>query len=146
MKAAKRGMKWHTVLIWYGLFFRAISEAWNGFVYMLSAISDDGTRLTLPEKSTLIVFGLALFFFAIYAVYTRFELARFRRRAPLELTILTTMDFSIRLASALVNTLVLHQSIAELITPLAFWNTFWPILCLLINYVYYKKRADLFVH
>ena len=146
MKATKRGMKWHTFLIWYGLFFRAIREAWNGFVCMVSAFIDDGMERTLPEKATLIVFGLVLCFFAIYAVYTRFELARFRKRAPLELTILTTMGFILRLASAFISTLVLHQSIAELITPLAFWKTFWPILCLLINYVYYKKRADLFVH
>ena len=47
MKATKRGMKWHTFLIWYGLFFRAIREAWNGFVCMVSAFIDDGIERTL---------------------------------------------------------------------------------------------------
>ena len=146
MKATKQGMKWHTFLIWYGLFFRAIHEVLNGIVYILSALMSDGVQRTVLEKGTLIVFGLAAFFFAIYAVYTRFELARFRKRAPLELTTLTAMDFIIRLASVSVSMLVLHRSIAELITPLAFWKMFWPVPCLVINYYYYNKRTDLFVH
>lgn len=150
-KVTTHPMGWYKFLIYFGLFAGAAVNLYNG-VMALTGEHYDGLKETVyyvfPEmKSTDMIFGVLCIGLAVLGVYARFRLSAYKANAP-------QMVVSLYLAAigASVFYLVRVNSIVSTVDPNAMdMSSVMPQLCTsavmaIVNYVYFKKRADMFVN
>ena len=140
-------MKWFKFLINFALWVGALDSLWSAY-QLLSGSIYDGYAETVyayfPGMSAcdkvLGVFSIAC---AVFMIYTRFQLARFRKNGPTCLYVayiakdLMLLIYGV-VASALIGTWALDAD--TLISFLA------SVVVLIINISYFKKRSYLFVN
>ena len=141
-------MKWFKFLIWFTLFVAALSNLVTG-LNMLTGNQYEGLAnrvyaLFKDLKTVDMLFGLLMIGLAAFAIYTRFRLSGFYKNGPLLLNIVYGANAGIGLiyliaadaATKGVLNLDYSSAIISLVTSIAM---------IIINAVYFKKRAHLFV-
>ena len=140
-------MLWHKFLIYFVLWFGAAVNLANGIAYFYAAKSMS-TMLINPVVNIHhmqildVVMGVVLILQAAFAIYTRFQLAAFKAKAPWLLIAFYALGGIINFGFS-----VATSFITEGVT---FYDEFVSlavaaIMCV-INYVYFKNRADLFIN
>ena len=126
-------MKWHKFLIYFQLFLAAILNALNGIGYFAAFFSD---------RSAIYIFrGVLCVVTAVLAIYVRFRLAGFHKNAPRVYSIFLGITCALQIISLIDSFGTGIYAVSSAVGAL-----FAGVLMLVLNSIYYSKRADLFVN
>ena len=143
-------MKWHKFLIYFALWLSGIGNALTGLglvtggAYGSTGVSAQQVYTVFPNlKPVDIILGLAAIVLGVMLIVVRFDLAKFKQNAPKKLLILYGVSAVFALVYPLLGSAVTTLSFMELWNP---GTLVGGILGIVINKVYYDKRAHLFVN
>lgn len=154
-------LKWHKFLIYFSLWAGAILTLGYSAAFFTGAVYGEvGRRFyqVFPLIQWLdIAYGLVLAALAAYQIYTRFQLAGFRKDAPKKFLNLHVATFITTLAYVLCFAVMATRQLINLGYPDAaervwyfvgksFWQLLSIVIMFLINKKYYDKRKELFVN
>lgn len=144
-------MKWYKFLIYFSLFASAVLNALSGITQMLGTVYGDAQTIaavykTFPALRPVdIVYGILLIAVAVFAIYTRQQLAHYRSNGPtclyalygatMALSVIYLVIVSIVIKDATFTATVVSQSMPGLISS---------AVVLALNIVYFRKRKALF--
>ena len=144
-------MKWFKFLIYFSLFAGAVLNLINGISTMLGTQYGEYSELVYSTFEALRPFdlfcGIYLILMAGFSIYARFRLAQFRKNGPTMLTLVYIAAAVFALIQVAGSMAILPQdswgdiNFTSVISTLAS-NIFWIV----INHIYFKKRAYLFVN
>ena len=140
------GLGWHKFMIYFSLFAGAILNLSQG-VQLIAGVqygdlAEQVYNYYRGLKSVDVLYGCSLIVVAAFFVYTRFRLAAFKRGAPKLLTILYSCTILLTL---------LYLALVDSITGISMMDTsvissiVGSVTMAVINVLYYKRRANLFV-
>lgn len=140
-------MKWFKFLVNFALWASAVLGVWNSVRMLTGLIYGSDAELVYSFLPTLRVYDLAygvlLLACAAFAVFTRFQLARFRKNGPACLYTLYIAQEVLAIAYAAVVAAMIGDS-STLSDTLV--STVTVVVMLIINVNYFRKRRHLFVN
>lgn len=156
-------LKWYKFLIYFSLFAAAFISFVSGVSRIISAtigeyfyFFNEGNFLKFNEirKPIDIVYGILLFGMCALAIITRQHLAKFKRSGPILLYVFYVLSFSIDQLHSAAYYIAAQSS---LLTDYAVVRGLFSLsefvisaICtgifLLLNYIYFNKRQNLFVN
>ena len=158
-----RPMKWYKFLIYFFLFVAAFSFFVSGLSQIIGATIGEnfhfspGQKISEFNKITKpidIVYGILLFGLCALAIITRQHLAKYKRSGPVLFYIYYGLSFALSHLHSAIYYIVAQEtlsseyatirgyfSLTEFIISLIFTGVF-----LLLNYIYFNKRQNLFVN
>ncbi len=148
-------MNWYKFLIYFALFAGAVLNLISGIMQLTGAQYDGAAELVYAYFGSLkvidILFGLATIGAAIYGVYVRFELAKLKKGAPQKLTILYILVVAISVIYLIAVAVVLSSAntgigLGDLMSPSVIGSLIGSAAMIVINKIYFDKRASLFVN
>ncbi len=127
-----RGMKWHNFLIYFSLWAAGIINIAVGIIYLVYPATDS-FNYYMYDIGEVALMGFFSLIMGIYAIVTRFKLAKWHASAPGHLIAYSVLSaiFSAVMGS-IEGTLTLETIIGS-------------IVFIIINCVYYNNRKDMFV-
>ncbi|MBQ9433424.1 MAG: hypothetical protein IJU26_04320 [Synergistaceae bacterium] len=155
------GLKWHKFMIYFSLWIGAVvCVVWSITFFTGSVYGKVGRRFyqIFPAMQWVdIAYGAVLIAIAVYHIYTRFQLAGFRKDASRKLTIMYVAMIVAAAAYTLCSAVILTVQLIKLGYPddaekiwgfvgQSFWQLLPTLIMLLVNKKYYGKRKDLFVN
>lgn len=140
-------MKWFKFVIYVQLFLAALSNlatAMLNFTGTLYGSDSDLVYLAFGGLRALdILMGVICLALAAYAIFVRFQLAKFKRNAPVLLHILFACNIGVSLFYGIGATIIIGQNMFNVSTISNFLTT---IVILVLNVVYFNKRTSLFIN
>ena len=141
-------MKWHKFLIYFGLWASALIEVVNG-VQLLNGSIYEGQADAVYQyyaglESADKIFGILMIAIGAFGIYTRFQLAGFKKGAPGKLVMNYILGSIVPAGYLLVVSGIAKVSINEVASP-AITSTI--VSCIVFTFIcrtYYGKRAHLF--
>lgn len=145
-----QGMKWFKFIIWVQLILNAIASALNAFALFTGASYGGSADMVYAFYSGMravdVVFGIVYLALAAGAVLVRMGLAKFRRGAPaLYLTFLAA-HIAAQILYAVFVMVVTGISPLDMFDISTVTSTIGDVALILINRVYFERRAHLFVN
>jgi len=142
-------MKWFKFLIYFALFAAAVLNGLNGISTLTGAHYGDLKNTVYAVFAGMqavdLIFGIAMVGLAALNIYTRVRLAGFYQNGPKMLTLMYIMNMVLSIgyvvAAQAVCGGVLELNLTTLVS-----NTISSIIMIIINGVYFTKRAALFVN
>ncbi len=147
-------MKWYKFLIYFYLYASAAVTLIYGLGQLTGAnyqgVVTSQLYREFPLLKTMdVTSGLLMIGIAAFAVYTRFRLAGFRKNGPKCLTWLYILSIAVA-AVYLVGTMIAvgekAGSVFLSVLPSLLSNLASSGLMIFLNWLYFDKRADLFIH
>lgn len=145
-----RGMKWFKFIIYFQLFAAAVVDVING-ITCISGSHYGGDAYWVYSfypslKTADVLFGICSLAVAGFAIYVRMRLAKFRRNGPTLYYIFSGATIVISLIYIIAVCSALGASVGELLSasPGTGSSVITSIIMLVVNYIYFGKRADLF--
>ena len=154
-------LKWHNFLIYFGLWAGSALSLLAAAGYFTGAVYGGAEEVIYQAFPVLkwldIAYGLLIVGLSAYGIYTRYQLAGFKKGAPKKLLSLYAAMCAVFLAYTLCSAgIMTHRliSLGQSDAAEKVWffagKSFWQLLPMLImfiaNKVYYGKRAELFVN
>ena len=141
MNSSAPEMKWHNFLIYLGLRGAALSSAFEAFEQIWFRRLSSETYF-LSESAYLLI-GAIYALFAIYAVVTRFALARFKKHAPAMLYVTFALNMLLPMAVDIAE----YRSAGMQLNPADMGISAAVLAAILaLHMIYYRKRAALFIN
>lgn len=142
-------MNWFKFLIYFSLFASAFFSLLNAAVMLaglfLPKISIGLYYTVFPGlKPFYIVLSVLSVAQAAFAVYTRFQLSAYRKKAPLLLHIFFGVSSACGVISSLGTTLLTGGALQEISQMIS--SLIGGVVLIALNSIYFKKRAALFVN
>lgn len=142
----KYNMTWHKVMINFVLIISAIFNLSDG-TQMISGVQyGENVANVYALYSGLhvldIICGVLIVAIAVFCIYVRFELAKFKRGAPKKLTILYVLICILPQLYSIIS----YNMTGLVILQLVYINLLMNIVFAVVNYIYYNHRAELFVN
>ncbi|MBD5131109.1 MAG: hypothetical protein HDT28_00720 [Clostridiales bacterium] len=150
---AERGMGWYKFLINFAL---PLGVVWNiafgviavtGYAYKMYDVDPTLIYALYPGLQTVdIIYGVALFLLAAVGIAARFMLAKYMRLGPIALYALYFLVIVVEIVYA---ALVAHLTESSFIEAFSIQNIIWLVaqfVCLVVSFVYFRKRSDMFIH
>ena len=140
-------MKWYKFLVVCGLYIGAVLNLVNGIQFLTGSVYDgakDFVYAFFPDLKGLDLFvGIALIALAGLGVYTRFQLAAFKKNAykflmGLYIGVVAIDIIYVIAASSIVSSDVISSSVVV--------NIVVAIAMCIVNFIYFKNRKDMFVN
>lgn len=125
------GMKWYKFLIYFALFAGAVLNCVMGIMALSGKIYE--------AKLWAIIYGLALVGLAVFAIVTRFLLAKFKKSGPICLYVLYIISPILEITGPQ----ILHENLTNT-SDIASMGA--SMIMLIVNIVYFKKRKSLFIN
>ena len=148
-----KAMGWYKFIINFALFAGAV---WNviigifyvsGLIYEISDASADLVYLVFPNLQAVdIIYGIAAFAMAAYAIVVRFMLAKFKKRSPLMLYLLYVVVLVVEILYYVFAISITGMSLADAIDTQSIAWFVWQIVFLVGSIVYFSKLKDKFVN
>lgn len=146
--SAAFSMKWYKFLINFALFASAVLNVISGIRYLTGSVYGDEANLVYGFFSDLktldIFYGLAALVFAALAVYTRFQLAGYKKNGPLMVAVLYGVSAAMNLIYTIAAMSILPSEAVS--TGSLVGAIIGSGIMLACNYVYFNKRKELFVN
>lgn len=154
---APKKMNWHMILIYGLLWLMAFMNLTNGLIgvfgVQVGPTADGGMGIALhvyPDMANARLFildGIFSLIMCIYTVFVRFQLAGFKRRGPMFLTIM----FALNILESVAYAIALYQLIpamAETAGTLGqtLSTVLFSVLVAALSHVYYLRRSEMFVN
>ncbi len=152
--AAQHPMKWYKFLIYFSLFAGAVLNFIAAMLYITGAVypATSGGQATAQLvyetfgsslKTVDVLYGIVLLCLAAFGIVTRFKLSSFKKEAPVCLYVVYIADVVFMLIYSIAVTAttdVLSISASDISSITA------TVIMVILNYIYFKKRQDLFVN
>lgn len=144
---AKPKMKWFHFLIHFSLWCAAVSNLALA-VYQLTdgGYGEDAALIyeMLPGLHAIsIIHAVFCLFLAIFCIYTRYRLARFRRNGPTCILLLQGAAVLIPFLFSLAEGLLVGAPLSECVS---FFSLLVSLFLVYLNVIYFRKRAHLFIY
>lgn len=148
-------MKWYKFLIYFLLFASGILNIISGIMAMTGAQHGGLASMVYAVFGALkpidVIFGLCAIGLGIYAIYVRFELAKLKRGAPKKLMMIYVFNCVINLVYAIAAIIIISSNpysgnAATSISPSIIGTIIGAVVMIIVNKVYFDKRASLFVN
>ncbi len=153
MEQRQLGMKWYKFIIYFALWAGAVFNVISAISLMTGSIYEDvgGSAEVVYSvfpglKGWDIFFGVILIFIAIYQIYVRSCLVKFKAKAPMMLVLIYCILIAYEVLYAIVASSFLVRiggdpTIADSIPNIIGW-----IIMAVVNYKYFDNRDELFVY
>ncbi len=142
-------MNWYKFLIWIALWLNAAANIMMGVLYIRGGEQTEEMLAAFPILKTVdLVYGVLTLGLAVFALYTRFALAGYKRNAPK----LIVGMYTYGLATSLVYNIAIlmitgsaYDQVTLIITVMSvIVSAALSAAMVGCNYVYFKKRKGLF--
>ena len=149
----EKARSWYKFIINFALFAGAV---WNviigilyvsGLIYEISDGSADLVYLVFPNMQAVdIIYGIACFALAAYAIVVRFMLAKFKKYSPLMLYLLYIIVLAVEILYYVFALSITGLSIADAVDAQSIAWFVWQVVFLVGSIVYFSKLKDKFVN
>lgn len=147
------GMGWYKFLIYFALFAGAVWNLVIGILYISGAVYDmteasaDLVYRVFPSLQAVdIIYGISCMALAVYAIFVRFMLAKFKKRSLICLYLLYCIVIFIEIVYYIIAANIINASIADVMDAQSIMWLIWQIVFLVGSIVYFSKRKDMFVN
>lgn len=144
------GMGWHKFLIYFSLWAVAVVNLLNSVAFMTGASYGEMKELVYATFGGLqalnVVYGLCLIAHAVLCVVTRFQLAGLKKLGPKLLMGVYAASLIISIGYNAVAGVILQVGAGVFLDTTTIFHLVTLAVMMAVNYIYYKKRADLFVN
>ena len=145
------GMGWFKFTIYVQLFLNALLMLINGVSYLTGSgygEYKDTVYLLYPSlKAVDICLGIVSILFAVYAIFTRMQLAKFKKNGPLFLYILLGGHIALGILSNVITILIVGSGgVSAYNMGRIFGQVTGVVILLVIDIIYFQKRKSLFVN
>ena len=145
--AMKYPMNWYKFLIYFALFASAVLNAISGIIYMTGGQYEGYASMVYAFYGSLktldIIMGILCIAVAVFAILTRFSLAKFQVNGPRNLYVLYIVNFCLVLIYAIAIGAITGINV---FTASIVANLITSIVMVVVNYIYFNKRKELFVN
>lgn len=144
-------MRWYKFLIYFALFASCVLNALSGLSLVTGLIYGDSRELVYLVFGSLrvvdLLIGIAMIALAVFDIVVRQKLAHFRSNGPRFLLLLYVASIVVSLLYLILATAIVGDWIlsSDTISQYA-TNTILSVVMILVNNIYFKKRASLFVN
>ncbi|MBR5239177.1 MAG: hypothetical protein IKW04_01200, partial [Clostridia bacterium] len=143
-------MKWYKFLIYFSLFAAAVLNLSTGIQLLTGAHYQGDAELVYEVfaglKSVDMMMGIASIAFAVFALYTRFQLSGFRKNGPAVVVAFYAFSAVLNIAYLIgLNSVIPAEVIGQLNTSSFFSSIITSAVLVVANKVYFDKRKHLFV-
>lgn len=155
VQTVERPMKWYKFLIYFSLFAGAVLNVINAISYLTGSvyisqgfdISDINYLYTVYHglQTADIIYSIVLIGLAVLGFVARFQLAKYKAKGPILLYALSAGSMAVSLIYSIATYSILSVDIGAEIAPLIS-NLVTQTVMLVLNYVYFNKRKDMFVN
>lgn len=148
----QQGMKWHKFLVYFALWANAILNVIMGILSLTGSkygAYKDMVYAYLPQmKAPDLVYGILLLVVAVLAVLTAVNLLKFKAKGPKLLTLLYIVSLAVAIIYIAWVMIALSGYGADMSSDIGSvaGSIAGSILMIIINKIYYGKRAHLFVN
>lgn len=140
-------MGWFKFLINFALWASAVLNVWNGIQMLTGLVYGSDAELVYAYLPALriydIAYGVLLLACAAFAIFTRFQLARFRKNGPACLYVVYIAQEVLSIAYAAVAAAMVGDGSVLADTVV---STITVVVMVVINVIYFRKRSHLFVN
>lgn len=144
------GMGWHKFLIYFSLWAGAVLNLFSGITTLTGASYGEMRGLVYATFGALRVldmaYGLCLIALAVLCVVTRFQLAGFKALGPKLLMGVYGVNLVSAVGYVALAGAILQVGVGDLLDTTMITSLVTSAVMMVVNYTYYKKRADLFVN
>ena len=144
-------MRWYKFLIYFALFASCILNALSGLGLVTGLIYGDGRELVYLVFGSLrivdLIIGIAMIALAVFDIVVRQRLAHFQSNGPRSLLMLYVASIVVSLLYLILATAIVGDWLlsSDTISQYA-TNIIIAVVMILVNNLYFKKRASLFVN
>ena len=148
----RQNLGWYKFIINFQLFANAAVNLigsipfLTGTVYGSKEVAENLYYVYPEIKALTLGLGVLCIALAVYAIFVRFSLARFKRRGPTHYVILMLLNSLGTLGYALGTGAILDMPIAELLNSSQISNLAVSAALLVFTIFYFRKRKELFVN
>ena len=145
-------MKWHKFLIYFSLWASAIFNAitaincFSGNVYGGRKAAETVYRSFPGMQTVTTIYGVLLIAIAVFAIVTRFSLARYKATGPRQIIVLYVLSLVAAVGYTLLVSLVTRLPFDRLTNASTWVSLGVSVIMIFANSAYYEKRASLFVN
>ncbi len=148
-------MKWYKFLIYFSLFAGAVLNVIAAILYITGAVypATSGGQATAKLvyevygsslKTVDVLYGIVMLCLAAFCIVTRFKLSGFKKGAPVYLYVVYIADVVLTLIYNIA--LTAATNIPSIFTVSNISSIIATVIMVILNYIYFKKRQDLFVN
>ena len=145
-------MKWHKFLIYFALWAGALLNVANGMMMLNGMVygSEKDAKLVYAlfedMKSLDMICGVFLIILAVFGIFTRFQLAGFKKNGPMCVTLLYVGVIVFDLAYIIGACSILPEKVVEAMDFTSTGSSIaFSAAMMVYNISYFKQRAHLFV-
>ena len=146
-------MNWYKFVIYFALFAGAVINAISGILHLTGSVwemqdvSADMVYAVFGGMQAVdIIYGIGAIALAAFNIVTRMHLAKFRKTGPKFLSVCYGVAVGLALLYIILTSAVTGISIGDLVGATEILQLVVSIVMLVINVVYFNKRASLFVN
>lgn len=146
-------MNWYKFVIYFALFAGAVLNAISGILHLTGSVwemqnvSADMVYAVFGGMQAVdIIYGIGAIALAAFNIVTRMHLAKFRKTGPKFLSVCYGVAVGLALLYIILTSAVTGISIGDLIGATEILQLVFSIVMLVVNVVYFNKRASLFVN
>ena len=146
-------MNWYKFVIYFALFAGAVLNAINGILHLTGSVwemqdvSADMVYAVFGGMQAVdIIYGIGAIALAAFDIVTRMHLAKFRKTGPKFLSVCYGVAVGLTLLYIILTSAVTGISIGDLVGATEIMQLVVSIVMLVVNIVYFNKRASLFVN
>lgn len=146
-------MNWYKFVIYFALFAGAVINAISGILHLTGSVwemqdvSADMVYAVFGGMQAVdIIYGIGAIALAAFDIVTRMHLAKFRKTGPKFLTVCYGVAVGLALLYIILTSAVTGISIGDLVGATEIMQLVVSIVMLVVNVVYFNKRASLFVN
>ncbi len=153
--AEQHPMKWYKFLIYFSLFAGAVLNFIAAMLYITGSVypATSGGQATAKLvyevygsslKTIDVLYGIVMLALAAFCIITRFKLSGFKKGAPVFLYAVYIADVVVTLIYNIALTAV--TDIPSIFTVSNISSITMTVIMVILNYIYFKKRQELFVN
>ena len=146
-QAPAHPMKWYKFLIYFLLFASAAINVIGAITYFAGTHYDDKANLVyavFPEMKTYdIMMGVCSLAIAAIAIWARFDLAGYKKRSKIMISVLYVSNAVIPLLYAILAGSAINQNLVD---TSVISSVIGSLAMVALNWVYFTKRDDLFIN
>ena len=146
-------MNWYKFVIYFALFAGAVINAISGILHLTGSVwemqdvSADMVYAVFGGMQAVdIIYGIGAIALAAFNIVTRMHLAKFRKTGPKFLSVCYGVAVGLALLYIILTSAVTGISIGDLVGATEILQLVVSIVMLVVNVVYFNKRASLFVN
>lgn len=143
--APQKPMGWFKFLIYFSLWAGAILNIISGLSTFISVVTYSTYSLFPGQIAVDVIYGIVCILLGVYTIVTRFQLARFRKNAPMMLHSIYILSIAFSVIYLIATSAVTMIPLSQFLNAQMIGSFGGSIAMIVINVIYFGKRSDMFV-